>query len=148
MPRSSWMRLIARTSRAITGSTSVTAPITLDARGDAGAVEVVVDLRRASARACSATLSASGPRLARASLVMTLSGVFSAWARLPTWVRARSMISWFDSRSAFSSLTSGSISAGNAPSKRGLLAAPQLGERRGARGRAAAGPSGSGRSWR
>jgi hypothetical protein len=39
------------------------------------------------------TLSASGVASASASLTITLIGVFSAWARLPTWVRARSTIS-------------------------------------------------------
>ena len=46
--------------------------------------------------ACSRTFSPSGPAFGPASLMMTLSGVFSAWARLPTWVRARSRISRFE----------------------------------------------------
>ena len=48
----------------------------------------------------------------RASLVITASGVFRAWARLPTCVRARSTMSWFDWIRALSSSRSGSISAG------------------------------------
>ena len=67
--------------------------------------------------ACSLTLSASGssPRAA-ASFIITDSGVFSACARLPTWVRARSTISRLASISALVSRASGSISTGNAPS--------------------------------
>ena len=43
--------------------------------------------------ACSFTFSASGDGAASASLTITLSGVLSAWARLPTCVRARSTMS-------------------------------------------------------
>ena len=47
-------------------------------------------------REVSKTLSAKGLGVSRASLVNTLIGVFSAWARLPTCMRARSMISKLD----------------------------------------------------
>ena len=47
--------------------------------------------------------------------MMTLSGVFSAWARLPTWVRARSTISRLAPISRLSSAASGAISSGNSP---------------------------------
>ena len=62
---------------------------------------------------CSITLAAkvSSPRAA-ASLKMTESGVLSAWARLPTCVRARSTISRFASISALVSRASGAISTG------------------------------------
>ncbi len=51
----------------------------------------------------------------RLSLARTLKGVFKAWARFPTWVRARSSTSLAYSRSEFSSSASGSISTGNSP---------------------------------
>ncbi len=60
--------------------------------GDAGAVEIVVDLP-AHQFGLLDDLGRAGSRLPRASLMTTLSGVFSAWARLPTWVRARSTTS-------------------------------------------------------
>ncbi len=53
-----------------------------------------------------------------ASLTMTESGVLMAWARLPTWVRARSTISRLASISALVSRASGAISTGNSPSSR------------------------------
>ena len=43
---------------------------------------------------------------------MTLSGVFSAWARLPTWVRARSTTSRLASSSRLTSAASGATSCG------------------------------------
>ena len=49
---------------------------------------------------------------------MTDSGVLMAWARLPTWVRARSTISRLASISALVSRASGAISTGNSPSSR------------------------------
>ena len=72
---------------------------------------------------CSRTLAASGssPRAA-ASLTITDSGVFSACARLPTWVRARSTISRLASISALVSRASGAISSGKLPSSRSARA--------------------------
>ena len=43
--------------------------------------------------ACSRTFSGKVGLIESASFMSTLSGVLSAWARLPTWVRARSTIS-------------------------------------------------------
>ena len=69
--------------------------------------------------ACSRTLFANGSApCAEASLTMTDSGVLMAWARLPTWVRARSTISRLASISALVSRASGAISTGNSPSSR------------------------------
>ena len=73
--------------------------------------------------ACSVTLRASGLASSRASLVTTASGVLSACARLPTWVRARSTMSWLDLSSALSSCCSGSISSGRWTSSR--VASPE-----------------------
>jgi hypothetical protein len=53
-----------------------------------------------------------------AALASTLSGVFSACARLPACVRARSTTSAFCARTVLNSSTSGVISAGNSPSRR------------------------------
>ena len=52
---------------------------------------------------------------ASASLTMTLSGVFSAWARLPTCVRARSTTSRLASSSRLTSAASGATSWGKSP---------------------------------
>ena len=58
------------------------------------------------------TTSARGPGWRSASLSMTEIGVFSAWAKLPTWVRWRSTTSRLWSSSALSSPASGDSSGG------------------------------------
>jgi hypothetical protein len=88
---------------------------------------MVSDLVRISS-ACSPTFLASGSCLSRASLVMTLSGVLRACARLPTWVRARSTISRLDWIRALSSCCSGPISVASSPSS--LSASPPDGAQR------------------
>ena len=72
---------------------------------------------------CSSIFGPDGASLDRTSFVITESGVFSACARLPTWVRARSTISWLAPMSAFTSSTSGLISLGKRPSRRAALPA-------------------------
>ena len=65
----------------------------LGAGGGAGAAQMVVDLRPSSPRSGCARCRAAMPGWSPASASMTDSGVFSAWARLPTWVRWRSTVS-------------------------------------------------------
>ena len=80
----------------------------------AGAGEMVVDLA-AHRRRLADHGRAEILRLGGGGLVMTVSGVFSAWARLPAWRRASSAwVSLWASR-AFSSSVSGSISRGSLP---------------------------------
>ena len=78
---------------------------------------------------CSRTFSAKGsPPWVVASFIMTEIGVLSAWARLPTWVRARVTISRLASMSALVSRASGAISTGNAPSSRSAATRTDGGE--------------------
>ena len=100
-----------RSEPSITGATSVAAP-TEPARAAARARSRYQFTWSRIIAACSRTLSASGPGSAPASLTMTLSGVFRAWARLPTWVRARSRISRLASISRLTSAASGARSSG------------------------------------
>src|SRR5262249_6416450 len=69
------------------------------------------------------TLTENGSARDAASFTITDSGVLSACARLPTWVRARSTISRLASISALVSRASGAISSGKRPSSRSALPA-------------------------
>ena len=94
--------------------------------------QVVVDLLARRARPgrppggpARSSLPAAG------ALARTLNGVFSAWARLPAWVRARSTTSAFCASTLLNSSTSGMISAGKSPSSR-CVSPPRTAPERGA----------------
>ena len=88
-------------AQSTTGATSVTVPTTVSARRHARALEMARDLVAHDLGLLPNLLrQADPPPRADASFTMTESGVFSACARLPTWVRARSTISRLASISA------------------------------------------------
>ena len=114
---------MVRASACTTGATSVTVPTTVTRAAMRARSRWRVTWSRMMS-VCSRTLAASGssPRAA-ASLTITESGVFSACARLPTCVRARSTISRLASISALVSRASGAISTGKLPSSRSAVPA-------------------------
>ena len=93
------------------GATSVTPPSRPRPDRDPGPVQVIGHLI-AHDRRLLLNLAASGLGSTAASLMITLSGVFRACARLPTWVRARSTTSRLAPISRLSSLASGARSCG------------------------------------
>ena len=112
---------MVRASAVTTGATSVTEPTTVSRAASRARSRCRATWSRMMS-ACSSTLSANGSRSrAVASFTITDSGVFSACARLPTWVRARSTISLLASISALVSRASGAISSGNCPARRSAV---------------------------
>ena len=109
---------MVRASAVTTGATSVIEPDHRQARRQPRALEMARDL---VAHDVGLLQHLVGERIARpraaASFTITDSGVFSACARLPTWVRARSTISLLASISALVSRASGAISSGNCPAE-------------------------------
>ena len=82
----------------------------------------------ASPSASRHTVSARSGACAVAALVMTVSGVFSAWARLPAWRRASSACASLCASSWLISSVSGRISVGKSSPDAGLRARADRGD--------------------
>ena len=119
-PRSACTRDITRSSPSITGATAARCPGSRCAAAARACARCQSMWRRARAT-CSCTSGASAVAPAGedwAAWSMTASGVFSAWARLPAWVRARSTTSALRSSTPLKSSISGCTSAGKRPCRR------------------------------
>ena len=106
------MRSSVSASSSSTGATAVRSPPPCWRAAGAGAAQVVVDLLAHHLGLAAHHLGQRPGLRLRLGVSITDSGVFSAWARLPTWVRWRSTTSWLWATRALSSRASGSSSAG------------------------------------